>query len=446
MKRRRVTRGLLSMGYTSAVVVVVQLATVPVLANIWGLPLYGQWLLMVTVPSFLAAGDFGFGAAAGNRLIGEVARGELGAARTTFESALALILVCSAATFALVLAVSAILPDRFLAVSGGMDSAAARPVLIVLSLYGIVSIQATLFIAVMRAHGAFALSATFQATVVLVEGLAVIAVALSGGSPLHAAFAYLVVRALGICGHVLLARFQADWFRLRFAEATRARVSELFRPALAAMLMPLSRSGFLQGSAIAVGAAAGAAAVPVFTSLRTLARVGLSVIFAVNKPILPEFTSEFARENMAWVKKIMGFIITFNALVGVAAAVTLATLGNSVLTWWTRGAIAAPQTMIYLTAAALVVGAIWEPASVLLLSVNRHEGFTYAFAVGSGIAVAISYLFTRQWGVTGAAAATLLFECSMLCVLFPLRRLAGSFPVGPSAIRAMVPPRRRRAE
>jgi O-antigen/teichoic acid export membrane protein len=224
-------------------------------------------------------------------------------------------------------------------------------------------------------------------------------------------------------------------------------MSELFRPALAAMLMPLSRSGFLQGSAIAVGAAAGAAAVPVFTSLRTLARVGLFVIFAVNKPILPEFTSEFACGNMAWVKKILGFIVTFNALVGVAAGVTLAALGDSLLEWWTKGAISAPNTMIYLTAAALVVGAIWEPASVLLLSVNRHEGFTYFFAVGSGIAVAISYLFTRQWGVTGAAAATLLFEYVMLgCILLPLRRIAGSFPVGLSAIRAVVPQRWRRVE
>jgi O-antigen/teichoic acid export membrane protein len=442
VKHRRVFRGLLSMGYTSAVVIVVQLATVPVLANSWGLPLYGQWLLLVTVPSFLAAGDFGFGTAAGNRLIGEVARGEVDAARSTFESALALVLGFSAAIVGIVLAVAALLPGRVLAVSGGMDSSVARTVLIVLSLYGIVSIQAVLFIAVMRAYGAFALSATFQATVQLAEGLAVIAVALSGGSPLYAALAYLIVRSVGVAGQVLLAKRRAAWLVLGFAEATRARMSELSRPALAAMLMPLSRSGFLQGSAIAVGAAVGAAAVPVFTSLRTLARVGLFFIYAVNKPILPEFTSEFSRGNVPWVKKITGAIITFNTLVGIVAALVLASFGDVLLAWWTKGAISAPQAMIYLTAAALLAGAVWEPTSLLLLSVNRHEGFTYVFAFGSGLAVALCYVFARHWGVSGAAAASLLFEIFMLgCVLLPLRRLAGPFPLGPSVFRALIPRR-----
>lgn len=440
MKHHRVFRGLISMAYTSVVVVVVQLASVPILANKWGLALYGQWLLLVTVPSFLAAGDFGFGSAAGNRLIGEVARKEFGSARRTFESALALTLGCSAAISAIVLTAAMLLPSRFLVASGGMPPSTARLVLIVLSLYGIVSIQAALFIAVMRAYGAFALSAAVQATVMLLEGLAVMATALAGGSPLHAAYAYLVIRSLGVTGQIMLARRRADWLELRFREATRQRMRELFRPALAAMMMPLSRSGFLQGSAIAVGAAVGASAVPIFTSLRTLARVGLFFIYTVNKPILPEFTAEFARGNLPWIKKVAGSVITFNALVGIVAALSLGIAGNSLLAWWTKGAIVAPQMMIYFTAAALLVGAIWEPISLLLLAVNRHEGFTYVFAIGSGAAVMLCYVFARHWGVTGASVANLLFEyCMLACVLLPLRRMAGSFPVGLSVIKAVVP-------
>lgn len=433
------------MGYSSAVVVLIQLAMVPALANAWGLAQYGQWLLLATVPSFLAASDFGFGSAAGNRLIGEVARGDTGAARATFQTALALTMGCSAAVFGLVFVVAMVLPGHFLAVSDGMDADEARLVLIVLSAYGIISLQAALFIAVMRAHGAFALSATFQTTVQLLEGLAVIFAALSGGSPAHAAFAYLLVRSFGTAGHVFLARSRADWLEIGFKHASVERLSVLWRPALAVMVVPLARSGYLQGSAIAVGAAAGADVVPIFTSLRTLSRAGLSFIFAVNKPILPEFTAEHARHNGAWLQKVTGAVVSFNLIVGLCAAITMAILGNSLLGWWTNGAIQAPPPMIYLTAAALLAGAVWEPMSVFLIAVNRHERFTYAFAASTCVSVALTYFFVLQWGVTGASAASLLLESMMvLCALLPLRALTGPFTVSPGALWAVAPERWRR--
>lgn len=445
MKRRRVFRGVLSMGYGQVVTVVIQLAMVPALAATWGLPLYGQWLLLSTVPVFLAASDFGFGTAAGNRLIGEVARGEDDAACVTFQSALAVVIGCGAAMLGLMLAISAMLPDRLLAVTGGMDASAARAVLIVLCIYGIVAMQSSLFKAVMRSQGAFALSATFESTIQLAEGLAVIAIALSGGTPLEAAFAYLIVRGLGTVGHLLLALRSARWLAIGFKNISRTRIAELLRPALAAMMLPLAQAGYLQGTALAVGAAAGAATVPIFTSLRTLSRAGLLLLLAVTKPILPEFTAEHARGNKAWLARVTGAMTTFNALIGVAAAVALLFTGNSLLAWWTKGAITAPQTMITLTAVGLVAGAIWNPMSFFLLAVNRHEGFTYAYAAAAGTVVALSYVLVRHWGVTGAAAANLVLELFMLsCVIFQIRRLTGPFPLGVSALRTLAPQHWRR--
>jgi len=446
VKHRRVFVGVLSMAYGKVVIALIQLAMVPVLANAWGLPLYGQWLLLSTVPVFLAAGDFGFGTAGGNRLIGEVAQGDNDAARITFQSALAVMLGCSVAMLALMIGISALIPGRLLAVSDGMDAEAARSVLIVLCAYGVVAMQLSLFKAAMRAQGRFALSATVESTVQLAEGLAVIAVALSGGTPLHAAIAYLVVQSLGVAGHVVLALHYAKWLVLGFRDASRARMSELLRPALAAMMLPLAQAGYLQGTALAVGAASGAATVPVFTSLRTLSRVGLQFLLAITKPILPEFTAEHARGNLPWLARITGAMTTFNALTGTAAALVLLLAGNPLLAWWTKGAIAAPPAMIALTAAALLAGSIWNPMSDFLVAVNRHAGFTYVYAVAACLTIGLSYLFVRHWGVTGAAAANLMLEIVMLgCVFVQLRRLTGPFPLGLSALSILVPQHWRRA-
>ncbi|WP_396932396.1 lipopolysaccharide biosynthesis protein [Mycolicibacterium sp.] len=442
MKRRRVFRGVLSMGYGKAVVALLQLAMVPALATAWGLAGYGQWLLLATVPSFLIGSDLGFGSAAGNRLIGEVARGDTCSARVTFQSAFAVVLGCSAALLVLVLALSALLPGRLLAASGGLDAGAARSVLMVLSVWAVVGLQSKLFMAAINAHGGFALTASFEATVLLAEGLAVIAIAITGGTPLEAAFGYLIVRTFGVAGYVGLACRRAKWLVLGFRHSTRARMSELLRPALAAMTLPLAQAGYLQGTALAVGAAAGAATVPIFTSLRTLSRVGLQAILAVAVPMMPEFTAEHARGNVPWLQRITGALTTLNVVVGAIAGLILFLGGNELLRWWTRGTISAPQAMISLTAVGLVAGAVWNPLSYLLLSVNRHEKFAYAFGFATCVAVILSYAFVRNWGVTGAAAANLLLDLAMLIVVVKqLWLVTGPFPLGLSAMHVIVPQR-----
>jgi len=414
------------------------------MATKWGLPLYGQWLLLVTIPTFLAAGDLGFGSAAGYRLIGEVAQGNTDEARITFQSALAVVLGCSATVLISTPVVIALLPDRLLAVSGGLKAEETREVLLVLIVWAVVAIQSNLFIAVMRAHGAFAFSASFEATIQLVEGLAVIVIVVSGGTPLHAAFGYLAVRTLGVAGHVMLARRSANWLVLGFEDSRKSRMSELLRPALAAMMLPFAQAGYLQGTALAVGAAAGAAAVPILVSLRTLSRVALQLIYTVNVPVLPEFTAEHARGNVAWLNKVVGALTTLNALIGVLAGFVLALAGNAILAWWTRGTIVAPQAMIYQTATALLAGAVWNPLSYFLLAVNRHEKFAYVFGIAACTAVISSYALVRHWGVTGAAAANLALDLSMLgFVIVQIRHVTGPFPVGLSAMRFLFAQRQR---
>lgn len=440
MKRRRILLGVAAMGYAKLVVAVIQLVMVPALAHAWGLALYGQWLMLSAIPVFLGASDFGFGTAAGNRLIGEVARGEFDEARRTLQSAQAVIVGCSVTMLALALALCWGLPDGALAARGGLDAAQARVVLAVLCLYALVSLQQSLFQGCLQASGRYALSTTVDSTGQLVEGLAVIVVAWCGGEPLQAAIAYVSVRAVSVVLLAMLALHHAGWAQLGLGEVRRERMNSLFRPALAAMMLPLAQAGYIQGTSLAVGAAAGPATLPVYASLRTLSRVAIQVLYMVNLPILPDFTAAFARGQSAWASRMVGGVATFCLIVGVVSALVLAVLGQPLLLLWTHGAIHAPQAMIVVTALALAAGALWNPLSNLLLAVNRHESFSYVYMGCALTSVALTYGLVRRFGVTGAALANLVLDVAMLArVLATLRRVFGPFPVGPRLLWAAMP-------
>ena len=440
MRRRRLLLGVMSMGYGKLVSAIVQLAMVPALAAGWGLQLYGQWLLLSAIPVFLGASDFGFGTAAGNRLIGEVANDDPDAARVTLQSALVVVLGGSLVVLALAMLIIFGIPGHVLEATGGMAASEARQVLAVLCLFGLIALQSSLFAAAVRAAGHFARSTTLDATIQLVEGMAVIAAVWLGYGPMVAACVYLAVRTCGVAGHVAQARHYAPWLQIGFRQASRARIRELLRPALAAMMLPLSQAGYVQGSALAVGAAAGAGAVPIFTSLRTLSRVGLQLLMALNLPILPEFTAEHAKRNTAWIARATGGIVTLNLFVGLIFAAGLWAFGLPLLALWTSAAIQPPQAMITLTAFALIASTLWNPLSNLLLAVNRHEGFTYIFIVSAAVATGLTYGLVGRIGITGAAVAGLALDLTMaITVLVVIRRVTGSIPIGLSGVAWALP-------
>ncbi|MDP3906648.1 hypothetical protein [Novosphingobium sp.] len=416
------------------------------MASAWGLELYGHWLMLATIPVFLGSSDFGFGVAAGNRIIGEVATGSHPEALRTFQSALALIASASAVMMLAVVAALLLLPTGLLAATGGMSSDAAAEVLLVLSLYGLVAMQGSLFMAVIRAEGGYATTGVYDATLQLVEAAAVIAVVSLGNRPIDAALTYLMCRSAGFGGLIVLTKYRARWLRLGFGLASMDRIRVLLRPAIAAMMLPLGFAGFLQGTALAVGAAGGAAAVPIYTSLRTLSRIGLQAIMAVNLPIMPEFTAEFAKGNDRWITRVAGGMATFAAIAGIAWGLALALLGPFALAIWTRGTIEPPQAMYWLTGAAIAMGAVWNPLSNFLLAVNRHESFTYAFAIATVAVIGATIPAVHLAGVTGAAAVALLLDLFMLIfVVFSLRRLIGPFRLGWEPLLACLPSRFRPA-
>jgi O-antigen/teichoic acid export membrane protein len=425
--RRGYALGVAGIGYGKLVLAFVQLVLIPVLALHWGLALYGQWIMISTIPSFLMMSDFGFGTAASTRVMAELARGEEDAALQTFQSAWALILALTAATAILIVIASAAVPEHLLAIEGGMSTGDVRLVLALMGLYGLLCLQQTLFVGIARAAGRQGEAYFVLGTVTLVEGLLVAGLVVLGASPAPVAACYLAVRCAGMGFQVLTTRRWAGWLRLGFGSAHRERVRELMSPAIAIMVLPISQAIYLQGAAIVIGIAGSSAMVPIYTALRTLSRVGVQVMASLSIPAMPGFAAAKAVGDEAAARLIALRLGMTVFAVGLVAAAVLALAGEWILQVWTRGAISAPALMIDLFAVAIFLHIVWAPLSDLLVAQNRHHLYSYAYLVLAGVSGVLTWVLVRAFGVTGAAAANLALEIPMLCVvLFSLNR---SMPV-----------------
>src|ERR1700731_4562754 len=103
--KRRLALGFLSNWVSKVAATIIQLVQVPVFLHFWSVPLYGEWMIVNSIPAYLSFSNIGFGSVAGNEMTMLVARDDPAAALRVFQSCWGLIAGICSATILLLTAV-----------------------------------------------------------------------------------------------------------------------------------------------------------------------------------------------------------------------------------------------------------------------------------------------------------------------------------------------------
>src|ERR1700675_896832 len=142
--RQRFMQGLGATALGPMVTIMVQVIGVPVLLHSWGLKLYGEWLVLSAIPSYLAFSDIGFGNVAANDMTMRVATGDRRGALETFQSTWLLVSFTSLAVLLCFFAGACLLPiDRWLNLTS-ITPVETRTILLLLCTYSLLCLQADL--------------------------------------------------------------------------------------------------------------------------------------------------------------------------------------------------------------------------------------------------------------------------------------------------------------
>lgn len=409
----RIIKGTGANAFGQAIVIVVQLLLVPTMASTWGIDQYGRWLLLFTIPSYLALGDLGFATAAGTKMTMEVAAGRTDEALQIFQSATAAVLVVSTIVGAFLAVTIFLLPSSLFS-SEPSIAIEARWTLLVLAAYGLVCLQGSLLQAGYRSSGNYAIGTFLQACVLLAEGAIAMLMVKRGGSILEVAIGYLVTRCTFLAGQAWTLKLLVRWLSLGVKHSSRDNVRDLIRPALAVMALPTAQSLFLQGSAMILGITVSTAAVAIFTTVRTITRAGVQFTTLVNHALMPEAATAAALNQRLKLRKLFRLTVASSLIVTVPAATVLLLVGQQLVELWTAHAISPSYSLIAIMTAVMVVNGLWHPLSNLLLAINRQAAYSYIFLIAVLVALALGSALSRVFDEAGMAASILLLDLFML--------------------------------
>ena len=291
--KRRLIAGFGANTFSRLSTTLTQIFSVPVFLSHWGVHLYGEWILLNTIPSYLGLSDVGFGSVAGNEMTMLAAAQDFEQALVVFQSVWVLTTVITSLLGLLLIATVWLLPLGTWLHMHAISAADARLIILLLGLAVLLGMQETLFQAAFRCVGKYPLGTMAKSLVVLAAFLSTMVGVGLHLSPVPVTVLYVAVNAVGVFALWILLRREVPWIRFGIRHAQWAVIRRLTGPALSFMSFPLVNALNLQGILVVIGYVMGPIAVVTFNTARTISRSAAQGMNLINNSIWPEMSAAF---------------------------------------------------------------------------------------------------------------------------------------------------------
>jgi len=397
----------------------IQLIQLPVFLHYWAMPVYGDWLIVTAVPTYLSFSTTGFGTVAGNEMTMMFARGDRESALRVFQSCWVLIAGLCSSIILLLSGALYFLPAARLLGIGNLPETDTKWIIFYLGVSVLLGQLEQLLQSAYRSIGRYPFGTFVKSLMSLTAfGLTLVAVALHHG-PRMVALVYAVANVAGTIFFTLLVKRDIPWIEFGTRYASVAKVRELVRPALAYMCLPLGNSLNLAGTQMAVNYAMGSTSVVIFSAARTISRGALQMVQMVNSTFEPEMTIAYGAGKIDLVRSLHRRACQLALAVALVIVTGLITVGPLFLTHWSHGHVPPSRGLLSILLLVVVFFALWSTSSTLMTATNQHQKLAVVYVVATAFTCGVCFLLAHWRGLYGAAAALLVSELAMNVYVLP---------------------------
>ena len=385
----------------------------------WSEPLYGEWLIINSIPSYLSFSNIGFGSVAGNEMTMAVARDDRATALRVFQSCWWMITISLSITGIAAGSALILLPVNRLFHLYEISEPDTKWIIGYLGVSILLGQLEQLLQSAYRCIGRLPYGSFIKSCMSLSAFAAMLVPVLLGKGPRAVALWFAIANVFGTVLLAMLVRRDIPWIRYGWQHASFAEIRRLAVPAVAFMGFPVGNALNLQGTLLAVSYALGPVAVVAFSTARTMSRVALQMIQMVNFSFEPEFSKSYAQDDVALIRTLhrracqMALILA----AGVIAAIILG--GPWVLNHWTHGKVPPSRGLLSTLLVVVAFYALWSTSSMVMYATNQHQRLAAVYLGGTIATVMLTFLLARPYGLYGAAASLLLSELVMNLYVLP---------------------------
>ena len=394
------------------------LILLPLFLRHWTPLVYGEWLALSSLTSYLGTLDLGVNSAVGNRLLSAYTRGDREDYMRNQNSAAAFYLSLAVGGTLLTGLVAWLLPATFWTpVTRGVVPGVSwivwllalqvlwmMPVGLLINFYSTVADPArSKWLNNCKTGGALLMT---------VAGLLL-------GCRLRT-MALLQLVPLAVVGvHILWdMRRRFPQFLPGLSHAQAAVMRELLQPSLMFALIMVAMSLSQQGSVLVVSSVFGGIAVTVFTAVRTLSGVAMQAVKMIATTAWPDATILYAAGDFARLRQLNRLVVTASMTLCVAISAALWFEGTSVIYVWLHLRVSAAFLRLMLLY--LVLQAPWLANSLVPAAINQHQKLAWSYLASGVIAILSMVVLAPRLGMNAVPVGLIIGE-ALACYHFVLK-------------------------
>lgn len=417
--KQRIAHALAANAFGQAVTIGTQILLTPLFFRQWGAGLYGEWLILSSVPAYLTMVDMGVGSAAGNEMTILAGAGNQAGAQRTYRGAGWVALGASGLVILLGLLIALTTAYWQFPHTRYISSGEAGQIVALLSLTVALAFPAGVVSAGFRAAGHNALGVTLSNTSRLLEGIGMGVALLVQQGPLMLCATSLVIKGLMLVLQYVWLRQICSWLYEPRLTPDLTLVRRLFVPSIGFMAFPLGNAIALQGPILVIGHFFGGPAVAMFSALRTLSRLPIQIVNTFNSSVWPEMSRAYGAGDLALLRSLHRGTWGVTLLLVLVSGIVLVALGEAFAHAWLGTAAPFDQTVMFALVLITVLTAVWNASSVVMSAVNAHAGFGACYVFVNTFCLGSAWWMTGTTGWVGLLTWLVVAEVVLLMWVFP---------------------------
>ena len=409
--------------------IVNQLIWVPVFLSYWGVELYGEWLILSTIPAYLTLSDLGFGHAAANEMAIKDSQGLRHNALKVFQATALLIVILFFSITILGGIILSIIPfEQWL---GFVQLSRQEAILTIIYLFLKIAVsqQFTLLLSGFRCEGRYSLATMINNVLLFSQFISVTAALIAGAGPWQVA---LVDFSVSISIFLLIRRFlwkQFPWIRYGLPRQLKTILKPILAPALAFLVYPFTQLIVIQGTTLLTGVLLDSTTVVLYTTVRTLTNVALRLLEIMTISVWPEISIAFGEKKFDKICQLHRLGAQITLWLSVFGFTSLAFVGKFIHTHWTGNQLKWDQTFFLLMVLSAFVESLQIFSKVIPVATNQHVQIAQRLFLNALISLPILWGFIQVIGFYGIPYMLLVHNIllSMIVLGFVIRFLNEQF-------------------
>jgi O-antigen/teichoic acid export membrane protein len=411
------------------------LVLVPLYTRFLGPQLYGEWIVITTIATYLALANMGIDQALTNRIAEAVVKGRIAEVRTLISTSFFAYTAIAALMIGLFAIISPLLTRVLM---GGADGTASMTLFVVASLYAL-ALPWNAYLAALRGFERVDQEQVISACAYLGRnaGLAVTVLTRLGFVSMAIVQGGAIV-ARGLMAYLRALRLVKDPGP-RPSEFSFATLRSLLQPGLGFFVLQIAGVVGFGIDNIVIAYALGPKAVTRYAVPYSLVMLGAGFFGTAMTAALPSITLSLARPRPEVQAGTFVFTMRVAMMYGGICVLALSTAGPWILQLWAGHGVFPGNATFRWQLSLLLVQVFIAPAYAILVASTRHYGAAALHVIESALNLVLSVWWVYRWGLSGVIAGTVAARLLTSAWYIP-RAALGALEIPPqNAIKQLWP-------